>query len=58
MPLDKVFLKLFNQIDDAYENIETADTVPIYTPFVEQKKVLIDLLCLALIPFLIYCMQT
>ena len=37
-PKDKVFLKLFKQLDGANVNIEPVDMVPVYTPFVEQRK--------------------
>ena len=37
-PKDKVFLKLFKQLDGANVNIEPVDMVPFYTPFVEQRK--------------------
>ena len=40
---DKVFYKIFNTVEDRniiYEDDE--DRIPFYTPFVEQKKILID----------------
>ena len=54
---DKVFLNLFKQLEAPNVNIEPEEPIiPTYTPFVEQKKILIDLPYIVLTLPLTFCM--